>query len=274
MAEVPEVETIVRDLRGVLPGRVIRGAEVVLPETVRFAAPEQFEREISGARILGARRRAKWALIALDGERTLAIHFMLFGYLRLVPEDAPREPILCLTLHLDRDEDLRLLDRVAYTRVALLPDDQLNERLGLDTLGPEVPDPSFTPAMLSERLQRKRLPIKPTLLDQHVIAGMGNRDADESLWRARINPLRPARELTDEEIARLTEAMRAVLAEGINRRGTLLDLWGHRGTQLEHRQVFERQGKPCPRCGTPIARIRQNGRNTFLCPQCQGTDSR
>lgn len=269
MAEVPEVETVVRDLRATMPGRTIRGAEVVLPETVRFATPEQFEREIAGARIQDARRRAKWALVALDGERTLAIHFMLFGYLRLVPEGAPREPILCLSLHLDDDQELRLLDRVAYARVALLPNAELNARLGLDTLGPEVLNSSFTPEMLEERLRHKRLPIKPTLLDQHVIAGMGNRDADESLWRARIDPRRPARELTDEEATRLTEAMRAVLAEGINRRGTLLDLWGHRGTQLEHRQIFEREGKPCPRCGTPIIRIRQNGRNTFLCPHCQ-----
>jgi formamidopyrimidine-DNA glycosylase len=269
MAEVPEVETVVRDLRGALTGRTIESAEVVLPETVRFATPAEFAAQIAGARILGAERRAKWALVALSGERTLAIHFMLFGYLRLEPPDAPREPILCLILHLDGPEDLRLLDRVAYARVALLPNDQLDARLGLATLGPEVLDADFTPDQLEARLRLKRLPIKPTLLDQHVVAGMGNRDADESLWRARIDPRRPSRELSDDEAAHLTSAMREVLAEGISRRGTLVDLWGKRGTQLEHRQVFERQGKPCPRCGTPIMRITQNSRNTFYCPHCQ-----
>jgi formamidopyrimidine-DNA glycosylase len=269
MAEVPEVETVVRDLRATLTGRVIESAEVPVPETVRFTSPDNFARQIAGARILGAARRAKWALIALSGARTLAIHFMLFGYLRLEPPDAAREPTLCLLVHLDGHEDLRLLDRLAYARVALLPTDQLNERLGLDTLGPEVLDQSFTPEQLEERLRPKRVPIKPTLLDQHVVAGMGNRDADESLWRARIDPRRPSRELTDEEAARLTSAMREVLHEGISRRGTLVDLWGQRGTQLEHRQIFERQGQPCPRCGTPIERLRQNNRNTFYCPVCQ-----
>lgn len=269
MAEVPEVETVVRDLRAALTGRTIESAEVVLPETVRFATPEEFARAIAGARILGAERRAKWALVALSGERTLAIHFMLFGYLRLEPPDAKREATLCLIWRLDGHEDLRLLDRVGYARVALLPNAELNERLGLDTLGPEVLDASFSPDTLEARLRPKRVPIKPALLDQHVVAGMGNRDADESLWRARIDPRRPARELSDEEAARLTGAMREVLAEGISRRGTLVDLWGKRGTQLEHRQIFERAGQPCPRCGTPIARLRQNNRNTFYCPHCQ-----
>lgn len=269
MAEVPEVETAVRDLRATLVGRMMVAAEVIVPETVRFATPEAFGREIAGARILGAERRAKWALVRLDGGRTLAIHFMLFGRLRLEPEGAPREATLCLTLHLDRAEELRLLDRLAYARVALLPDSELDRRLGLDILGPEVLDADFTPATLEARLARKRLPIKVALLDQHVLAGMGNRDADESLWRARIDPRRPAHDLTDEEATRLTEAMRAVLEEGISRRGTQPDLWGRPGTQLEHRQVFERAGQPCPRCGTPIARIRQNNRNTFYCPGCQ-----
>ena len=269
MAEVPEVETVVRDIRVALVGRTITGAAVTVPATVRFATPEAFAREIAGARIVGAERRAKWALVRLDGERTLAIHFMLFGHLRLEPEGAAREATLCLTLHLDGGEELRLLDRLAYARVALLPDAEVNDRLRLDTLGPEILDPAFAPETLEARLGKKRTAIKPVLLDQHVVAGMGNRDADESLWRARIDPRRPAKEIGLDEAARLTEAMRAVLAEGLSRRDTLVDLWGQRGTQLEHRQIFERQGKPCPRCGTPIARIQQSARNTFFCPHCQ-----
>jgi formamidopyrimidine-DNA glycosylase len=170
---------------------------------------------------------------------------------------------------MDGGEDLRLLDRVAYARVALLPNGELDSRLGLDTLGPEVLADDFSPEVLAQRLARRRLPIKPTLLDQHVVAGMGNRDADESLWRARIDPRRPAGQLTAEEAVRLADAMCEVLLEGISRRGTLVDLWGERGTQLQYRQVFERAGQPCPRCGTPILRMRQNGRNTFYCPTCQ-----
>lgn len=269
MAEVPEVETMVRDIRATLLGRTIASAEVVIPETVRFATPQAFARDIAGARIEDAGRRAKWALVRLDGARTLAIHFMLFGHLRLEPAGAPREPALCLILSLDTGDELRLLDRLAYARVALLPDATLNDQLKLDTLGPEVLDPIFTPHTLETRLGKKRSPIKPVLLDQHVVAGMGNRDADESLWRAGIDPRRPAKDLDPDDAVRLASAMRAVLEEGLSRRGTLVDLWGRRGTQLAYRQVFERQGKPCPRCGTPIARIRQGARNTFYCPHCQ-----
>lgn len=269
MAEVPEVETLVRDIRAALAGRRIVAAEVFVPDVVRFAAPDDFTRAIAGACICGATRRAKWALIALTGERTLAIHFMLFGYLRLEASETPREEHCCLALHLDHGEDLRLLDRLGYARVALLPNAELEIRLGLDTLGPEVLDKTFTAEVLARRLVRKRMPIKPALLDQHVVAGMGNRDADESLWRAKIDPRRIVSTLTAEEIGKLAQAMCDVLIESIERRGTMRDLWGRPGTQYEHRQIFERVGVPCPRCGTPIARIRQNNRNTFLCPQCQ-----
>jgi formamidopyrimidine-DNA glycosylase len=101
------------------------------------------------------------------------------------------------------------------------------------------------------------------------VAGLGNRDADESLWRAGISPLRAAGTLTHEGAARLTEAMRAVLHEGIARRGSMRDLWGRRGESLQHLDVFERAGQPCPRCGGTVERVRQNGRNTFYCPVCQ-----
>jgi formamidopyrimidine-DNA glycosylase len=145
----------------------------------------------------------------------------------------------------------------------------LDERLGLDAFGPEVLDAAFTSDTLAARLAKKRVPLKPALLDQHVLAGMGNRDADESRWRARLDPRCPASGLTHEEAARLTAAMRSVLREGIERRGTLPDLWVRRGTHLNYRQIFERAGQPCPRCDGAIERIRQQGRQTFYSPTCQ-----
>jgi formamidopyrimidine-DNA glycosylase len=269
MAELPEVETTVRDLRASVLGRTIVSAEVVQPEVVRFLTPQEFATEIAGARIEAVDRRAKWILVRLSGERTLAIHFMLFGRLRLEPSDAKRETNLMLALRLDDASELRLIDRLGYARVALLPFDDLDERLGLDELGPEVLDESFTPETLEIRLAKKRIPVKPALLDQHVVAGMGNRDADESLWRAGINPERPAKQLSHEETERLASAMRGVLQDGISRRGTMPDLWGKRGTQMSHRQIFEREGEPCPRCGTPIQKTRLGNRQTFYCPVCQ-----
>jgi formamidopyrimidine-DNA glycosylase len=132
---------------------------------------------------------------------------MLFGRQRLEPSDATREPNLQLALTLDDAADLRLIDRLGYARAALLPNAELDSRLGLDTLGPEVLAPDFPPEVLGARLARKRIPIKPALLDQHVVAGRGNRDADESLWRAGIDPRRPAGSLADDELQRLTAAI-------------------------------------------------------------------
>jgi formamidopyrimidine-DNA glycosylase len=238
-------------------------------DVVRFAAPDEFVRDIAGAQIQAVQRRAKWLLIALDRARTLAIHFMLFGRLRLEPSDVTHEPNLQLALTLDDGTDLRLIDRLGYARAALLPNAELDSRLGLDSLGPEVLAPDFSPEVLGARLARKRIPIKPALLDQHVVAGMGNRDADESLWRAGIDPRRPAGSLADDELQRLTEAMREVLAEGIAHRGTMPDIWGKRGTSLDYRRVYEREGEPCARCGGPIARQRLGQRNGFYCPNCQ-----
>lgn len=270
MAEVPEVEIAVQDLRASVVGRVIEGTQVLEPSVLRFGTPEEFARTITGRHVLGVRRRAKWVLMALDGDYTLAMHFMLFGYLRLVPNGAPRAANTMLVLALSGGEELRLLDRLGYARVALVPTAELDARLGLAALGPEVLAEDFTPETLDARLRRKRVPIKPALLDQHIVAGLGNRDADESLWRARISPLRAAGTLTHEEAERLTYAMRDVLQEGITYRGSMRDLWGRRGESLRHLDVFEREGQPCPGgCGGTVVRIRQNGRNTFYCPACQ-----
>lgn len=269
MSEVPEVEIAVRDLRASVVGRTIEGAEVLVTSVLRFGTPEEFAHSVTGRRVEDVSRRAKWILIALEGDLTLAIHFMLFGYLRLVPDGAPRATNTMLSLLLSGSEELWLLDRLGYARVALTPSAELDARLGLGTLGPEVLADDFAPETLEQRLCRKRVPIKPALLDQHVVAGLGNRDADESLWRAGIGPQRAAGTLTHEEAERLTDAMRGVLREGIARRGSMRDLWGRRGESLRHLDVFEREGKACPRCGGPVARIRQNGRNTFYCPACQ-----
>ena len=269
MSEVPEVEIAVRDLRAGVVGRVFERAEVLVPSVLRFGTAEEFARTIAGRRVLDVRRRAKWLLMELEADYTLAIHFMLFGYLRLVPDGSPRAAHTMVVLFLSGKEELRLLDRLGYARVALAPTAELDARLGLGTLGPEVLAGDFAPQMLEDRLRRKRVPIKPALLDQHVVAGLGNRDADESLWRAQISPERAAGALTHDEAERLTHAMRDVLREGIARRGSRPDLWGRKGESLRHLDVFEREGEPCPRCGGPVTRIRQSGRNTFYCPACQ-----
>ena len=269
MAEVPEVETLVRDLREAVVGRTLSGAEVIQPAAVRFPSVPEFTELLTERVVLDANRRAKYILIDLSGNLVLGVHFMLWGTFALTPKPQPRAAETLIIFHLDRDEDLRLLDKLGYARAAVAPPEILAERLDLKSLGPEALDPSFDVEMLARQLSQRRGILKTVLLNQRVLAGLGNRDADESLWLAGLDPRRPAASLTAEELARLQSAIKQVLAEGIALRGTQRDLFGRPGQAKHRRYVFERTGQPCPRCQSPIARTRIGGRNTHYCPNCQ-----
>ncbi|MCP3057434.1 bifunctional DNA-formamidopyrimidine glycosylase/DNA-(apurinic or apyrimidinic site) lyase [Myxococcus sp. K38C18041901] len=269
MAEVPEVEIITRDLRQAVVGRRIADVEVLVPAAVRFPSPEDFVTALRGRRIVEARRRAKFILLGLDAGQTLALHFMLWGELSLRPAggDRPSETLVILTL--EDGEALYLTDTLGYARVAVGPTAELSARLKLEELGPEVLDTAFTPEVLARRLGRRRSPLKTVLLNQRIIAGLGNRDADESLWRAGLDPRRLVTSLSRDEVSRLHQAMRTVLEEGLALRGTQRDLFGVKGQAKHRRNVFERTGAPCPACDTPITHERVGGRNTHWCPRCQ-----
>lgn len=269
MAEVPEVETLVRGLREAVVGRKIQEAEVLQPAAVRFPAVEEFITLLTDRTILDANRRAKYILLPLSGDLLLAIHLALWGTLVLIPDGQPRLPETLLIWHLDRDEDLRLIDRLGYARTAVGRTDFLAKRLDLHSLGPEALDPGFEVETLVRQLARRRGVLKTLLLNQRVLAGLGNRDADESLWLARIDPRRSAATLTINEITRLHSAIVKVLTEGIALRGTQRDLFGKKGQAAHRRNIFEKSGEPCPRCGSRIAYLRIGGRNTFYCPTCQ-----
>ena len=269
MTEVPEVEVLVRDLCEAVVGRQITGAEALLAESVRFPAVPEFTALLAGRTVLDANRRAKFILLDLSGGLALGVHFMLWGTLKLVPADQPLPEETLIVFHLDREEDLRLLDKLGYARAALAAPDELAERLDLGSLGPEALDPAFDADVLARQLRGRRGVLKTLLLNQRVIAGLGNRDADESLWLAQIDPRRAASSLTEDEIARLQAAIVQVLNEGIDLRGTQRDLFGRPGRAKHRRNIFERTGEPCPRCGTRIARTRTGGRNTHYCPNCQ-----
>jgi formamidopyrimidine-DNA glycosylase len=170
---------------------------------------------------------------------------------------------------LDQEEDLRLIDKLGYARSAVGPPEILAEKLDLDSLGPEALDPTFDVDVLARQLARRRGVLKTLLLNQRVLAGLGNRDTDESLWLAGIDPRRSAASLTSDELIRLHDAIGKVLAEGIALRGTQRDLFGRKGQAVHRRNIFEKSGEPCPRCGTRIAYLRIGGRNTFFCPNCQ-----
>jgi formamidopyrimidine-DNA glycosylase len=192
MAEVPEVETIVRDLRQAVVGRTIRMAEVFLPAAVRFPSADEFMALLAERVVLESQRRAKYILLPLSGDLVLAVHFALWGTLALVPTGQPRPPETLITWHLDQDQDLRLIDKLGYARAAVGSPDVLAERLDLHSLGPEALDPNFDVDVLTRQLAKRRGVLKSVLLNQRVLAGLGNRDTDESLWLAGIDPRRSA----------------------------------------------------------------------------------
>jgi len=269
MAEVPEVETLVRDLQQAVVGRCFTGARVLLPEAVRFPAPEHLSGLLEGRRVTAARRRAKLMLLSLDDGQVLALHLMLWGNLSLRPTRGTSPPATLVVLGLEGGEELLFTDTLGYARVALAPAEELAERLKLAELGPEALSDDFTPEVLARQLRRRKGPLKTVLLNQRVLAGLGNRDADESLWASGLHPTRAAASLSPGELLRLHGAIRAVLEEGVSLRGTQRDLFGVQGQAKHHRNVFGRTGEPCPRCGTRVRAVKLGGRNTHWCPACQ-----
>ena len=269
MAEVPEVETIMRDLREAVVGRTVRETIVLQPAAVRFPTVDEFTTLLTDRVVLEAHRRAKYILLHLSGDIELAVHFALWGTLALVSTEQTRLPETLVLWHLDQDQDLRLIDKLGYARTAAGSPDVLADRLDLKSLGPEALDPNFDVDVLARQLIRRRGVLKSVLLNQRVLAGLGNRDTDESLWLAAIDPRRLAASLTPDEFIRLHAAIGKVLAEGIALRGTQRDLFGRKGQAIHRRYIFEKSGQPCPRCSTRIAYLRIGGRNTFYCPGCQ-----
>lgn len=269
MAEVPEVETLVRDLREAVVGRMIRKTDIFLPAAVRFPTVDEFTTLLTDRAVLDSNRRAKYILLSLSGDLMLAIHLALWGTLALVPVDQHRLPETVIIWHLDHDHDLRFIDKLRYARAAVGSPDILTERLDLSSLGPEALDPNFDVDVLAHQLAKRRGILKTVLLNQRVLAGLGNRDTDESLWLAGIDPRRSAASLTSDELIQLHAAIGKVLTEGIDLRGTQRDLFGRKGQASHRRYIFERPREPCPRCGTSIAYLRLGGRNTHYCPNCQ-----
>ena len=191
------------------------------------------------------------------------------GHRCLVPSEQPLLPETVIIWRLDREQDLRFIDKLGYARAALGPADILAERLDLKSLGPEALDPEFSVDTLARQLIKRRGVLKPVLLNQRVLAGLGNRDTDESLWLAGIDPRRSAASLTADELIKLHAAIVKMLTEGIALRGTQRDLFGRKGQAVHRRYIFEKSGEPCPRCGARIAYLKIGGRNTFYCPNCQ-----
>ncbi len=279
MPELPEVETIRRDLSAAVCGRRITGVTLMEPLVVRHPDPGAFVRGLTGQAIADVERRAKYLLMRLSSGAYWVVHLMLEGQFFFRPAGVAFDADTKLVVQLDDDHQLVLRDVVGYARTFLASPSELVTVLKLDALGPEPLAPDFTYACFKGQLQGRRGMIKPLLLDQKVVAGIGNLYADEALFRARIHPRRKVNTLSEPELAALYRAIRAVLQEGIAYRGASAarglyrDIWGEKGRYQDELRVFRRRGKPCRGCEGAVEQIDVGGRATFVCPSCQADPS-
>lgn len=270
MPELPEVEHVARQLRAKLVGRRIVRARVAWPRSIQGMDAAEFVGRMAGREVRGIGRRGKYLLIYLDDDEVLVVHRRMSGNLILADED---DEALYVRVAFDLDDGRRLLysDPRKFGRIALVAVDALER--SLPALGPEPLEPEFTPETLAARLAGRERPIKALLLDQSVVAGLGNIYADEALFRAGIHPLRSAGSLTRREVAALHGGIQGALQSGIEHGGTTFgryrDIYNEAGANREHLEIYQRTGQPCVRCGTAIQRIVVAQRGTHFCPQCQ-----
>ena len=268
MPELPEVETTVRGLARVLDSRRIAGVEL-RREDLRRAFPADLGQRLTGARVTGLGRRAKYGLIHTDRGDTLVFHLGMSGHWRVDPAEIGKHDHLVLTT--DEGRRLALNDARRFGSVDLVRSDELERWPAFRALGPE-PTGEVTGGWLKQKFAGRTAAVKALLMDQRVIAGLGNIYACEALYRARIDPRKPAGKVSRAKLDALAEAIPQVLGEAIAAGGsTLRDFVspdGELGYFSKTFDVYDREGKPCG-CGGTVRRIVQGGRSTFFCPKCQ-----
>jgi len=264
MPELPEVETIARKLRPDLIGKTILEADLRWSRTLAMPSPGKFKEQIKGQKIREVTRRAKYFILQLS-DFSLLIHLRMSGDLLIKNSTIRLEKHDRLVLKLSGNKSLFFNDTRKFGRVWLTanPNDVLGK------LGPEPLSKDFTPVWLYTALHKKHRQLKPLLLDQTFLAGLGNIYTDEALHIAKLHPLAASDSITAKQAEALHEAVRKVLKEGIRRDGASID-WVYRGGEFQnHFQVYDREGKPCPLCGVEIKRITVGQRGTHYCPKCQ-----
>ena len=278
MPELPEVETMVRGIRPALEGRRIAEAVMVDPFLLQGCTHAEFERRVTGSEVRGVHRRGKWVVIDLGSARgTIVIQPRMTGGFRLAEPTRP-EHIRVLFRLGDPGKAVWFCDPRRLGKVAWYADDAAAEVAFARSHGPDAL--VITADDLAGRLARTTRGIKPTLMDQKVLAGIGNIYADETLFRSRIHPERPATSLTRAEVDRLHAAIGSVLAEAILAEGSSFDagyktVWGGEGGFLNQNAMYGRGGKPCPECSGPVSKVKIAGligRPTHYCPTCQVLD--
>jgi len=271
--ELPEVQTVVNDLIAAkLVGQKILKIEIRWPKIIAEPGTEKFTTEIQNRKITAITRRGKFIIIELKPVKFLLVHLRMSGKFFLTMPDWPISKHEHLIFSLSDGRQLRYHDTRKFGRFWLV--DQPEKVIG--KLGVEPLSIEFTVEILTENLRKHHRQIKPLLLDQTIIAGLGNIYADEALWEAGIHPLRTADSLNNQEIASLHKAIPKVLQQGLANQGTSLgngqgnfQSVDRRGRNQEALKIFRRSGQACPRCGTTIERLKVGQRSTHICPHCQ-----
>jgi formamidopyrimidine-DNA glycosylase len=274
MPELPEVETVRRGLLPAVTGRTIQFVEPIdFPGVLGDTSVEEANARLNGRIITGLIRRGKYLLFRLDDDAGLVAHLRMTGVMTMEERSSPAPRFHRLTIGLDGDRDLRFADQRKFGRVLPASREAL---AALDQkLGPEPLSETFTAEALYDAVHRRKAPIKSVLLDQTVVAGLGNIYVDEALFHAGIHPAAISATLSPERITALHSAIRNVLEAGIEHRGTTFssfrDAYGGKGSNQDRLAVYGRgnSGMPCLRCGAPLVRIVLAGRGTSYCPTCQ-----
>lgn len=277
MPELPEVETIRRDVEKELSGRRIKKVEVSgLRSIRRHGEPAQFISRLEGRTLAGARRRGKYLLLCLDSADVVVAHLGMSGQLLAAAPKVPRPKHTHVVLVFVGGAELRFVDPRTFGEMFVTAPEQLEEELpelahlGFDPLEDQMAWTDF-----AARLQSRRARLKPLLMDQRFVAGIGNMYSDEILFAAGLRPERTSDSLSPQEYRRLYRAMVETLQEAVKHRGSSLadeqyrDLFGDVGEYQRLHNVYDREGEPCPRCRGKISRVKYAGRSCFFCPRCQ-----
>ncbi len=305
MPELPEVQTVVNDLNHKVVGRRIVGVWSDWPKGIKdpldqwrarkHAHVKEFEKAIRGSKIINVERRGKNILIYLSGDKLLLIHQKMTGHMLvgkwsvkcqvsgvrcqvipLEPKAAVEDPYnkyIHLIFYLDNGKMLALSDLRKFAKAILGRTKEVENLPELVNLGSDALSPNLTVAEFMSLIRGEKRKIKQVLMDQQVIAGIGNIYSDDILWKAKVHPFKSANKLKDQELKAIYKAMREILKKAVKLRGTstsdFRDTAGEPGAYTDERLVYQREGDSCQRCGTQIKRIKLGGRSAHYCPKCQ-----
>lgn len=272
MPEMPEVETVRRTLTPLIKGKTIQKVVLWYPKIIH-SDPEKFKKELVGKKILRIDRYAKYLLIRLSDHLTIVSHLRMEGKYHLTTPSAPKDKHDHVEFIFTDKTALRYNDVRKFGRMRLLVTGTERQQTAIGHLGPEPNSPKFTVSYFYQALIKKKKNIKSTLLDQTVVAGLGNIYIDEVLWQSKINPQLPAPKLSRRQVQSLWQNINQTIKVAIRLHGTtvhtFLDADGNFGGYQDKLQVYGKAGQPCPRCGTILQKTKINGRGTTFCPHCQ-----